>query len=373
MRLARDLGLLDGAGVDRGPGPRGHADDELCLVHDPRVRRRGPRGSAATAATTPPTCGTGWAPPTTRCSPGCTRRRPAWSGPRSPRCEAVWSGRSAHAVNLAGGLHHAMRDHASGFCVYNDAAAAIQWALDAGRRAGRVRRRRRAPRRRGRAGVLGRPAGADRLAARDRPRTLFPGTGFPDDVGGPAARGHGGQRRAAARHRRRRLAARLRRGRAAAAARVPARSCWSPSTAATATRWTRSPTSRSASTASAPRTPRCTRSRTSTPTGAGWRSAAAGTRTSRWCRAPGPTWSARSCTRPVAAAVRGARDAGGRTCGTTARTRRTAADDRRRRPAGTTVVGGPGRSATRTPSTEAIAATRRATFPLHGLDPFGVQ
>jgi acetoin utilization protein AcuC len=39
--------------------------------------------------------------------------------------EAVMSGRVDHALHLAGGLHHAFPDHASGFCVYNDAAAAI--------------------------------------------------------------------------------------------------------------------------------------------------------------------------------------------------------------------------------------------------------
>ena len=33
---------------------------------------------------------------------------------------AVHEGTAQHAVNLAGGLHHAMRDRASGFCVYND-------------------------------------------------------------------------------------------------------------------------------------------------------------------------------------------------------------------------------------------------------------
>ncbi|ODT98041.1 MAG: acetoin utilization protein AcuC [Pseudonocardia sp. SCN 72-86] len=36
------------------------------------------------------------------------------------------------AVNIAGGLHHAMRDRAAGFCVYNDCAVAIQWLLDQG-------------------------------------------------------------------------------------------------------------------------------------------------------------------------------------------------------------------------------------------------
>jgi acetoin utilization protein AcuC len=42
---------------------------------------------------------------------------------------AVWSGRADHAVNIAGGLHHAMRDRAAGFCVYNDAVVGIAWLL----------------------------------------------------------------------------------------------------------------------------------------------------------------------------------------------------------------------------------------------------
>ncbi|TBL78294.1 acetoin utilization protein AcuC [Paenibacillus thalictri] len=39
--------------------------------------------------------------------------------------EAVMSGRTDHALHLGGGLHHAMQSKGSGFCVYNDAAAAI--------------------------------------------------------------------------------------------------------------------------------------------------------------------------------------------------------------------------------------------------------
>jgi acetoin utilization protein AcuC len=45
---------------------------------------------------------------------------------------AVWSGDALHAVNVAGGHHHAMRGTASGFCVYNDLAVAIKWLLAAG-------------------------------------------------------------------------------------------------------------------------------------------------------------------------------------------------------------------------------------------------
>ena len=41
----------------------------------------------------------------------------------------VWSGESLHSVNIAGGLHHAMPDHASGFCIYNDVAVGITQLL----------------------------------------------------------------------------------------------------------------------------------------------------------------------------------------------------------------------------------------------------
>ena len=103
-------------------------------------------------------------------------------------CRQVWTGESAHSANIAGGLHHAMRDRASGFCIYNDIAVGIQWLLDQG--ADRV------------AYVdvdVHHGDGVERMFY-DDPRVLtvslhesgqllFPGTGFPDDVGGPGAEG----------------------------------------------------------------------------------------------------------------------------------------------------------------------------------------
>lgn len=46
--------------------------------------------------------------------------------------EAVWRGQARHAVNFAGGLHHAMPGRASGFCIYNDAALAVARLLELG-------------------------------------------------------------------------------------------------------------------------------------------------------------------------------------------------------------------------------------------------
>jgi hypothetical protein len=42
------------------------------------------------------------------------------------------SGWAQHGASIAGGLHHAMRGNASGFCVYNDPAVAIAWLLRQG-------------------------------------------------------------------------------------------------------------------------------------------------------------------------------------------------------------------------------------------------
>jgi acetoin utilization protein AcuC len=40
-------------------------------------------------------------------------------------CRLVMRGDAAHAMCITGGLHHALRSRASGFCVYNDAGVAI--------------------------------------------------------------------------------------------------------------------------------------------------------------------------------------------------------------------------------------------------------
>lgn len=47
---------------------------------------------------------------------------------------ALLEGRAVHAYSPAGGQHHAHRSQASGFCIYNDCAAAIAAAITAGRR-----------------------------------------------------------------------------------------------------------------------------------------------------------------------------------------------------------------------------------------------
>ncbi|MET3961408.1 acetoin utilization protein AcuC [Marmoricola sp. OAE513] len=100
----------------------------------------------------------------------------------------VWTGKAVHAANIAGGLHHAMPDAASGFCVYNDVAVAIQWLLDNGaRRIAYV-------------DVDVHHGDGVQKIFYDDPRVLtvslhetgqmlFPGTGYPVETGGPGAIG----------------------------------------------------------------------------------------------------------------------------------------------------------------------------------------
>ncbi|WP_031524049.1 acetoin utilization protein AcuC [Streptomyces sp. NRRL F-5123] len=103
--------------------------------------------------------------------------------------EAVWRGEAEHAVNFSGGLHHAMPGAASGFCVYNDAALAVARLLELG--AERV------------AYVDVDVHHGDGVQAafwddprvmtvslHEHPRTLFPHTsGWAEETGGPDAEG----------------------------------------------------------------------------------------------------------------------------------------------------------------------------------------
>ncbi|MDO5634095.1 MAG: acetoin utilization protein AcuC [Micrococcus sp.] len=102
--------------------------------------------------------------------------------------DAVWSGTVKRAVNFAGGMHHAARAAASGFCIYNDCALAIQRLLDSG--AQRVAY----------IDVDAHHGDGTQSIFYDDPRvltislhetgySLFPGTGFPTESGGPGAEG----------------------------------------------------------------------------------------------------------------------------------------------------------------------------------------
>jgi acetoin utilization protein AcuC len=184
-RLVRDLGLLSQAGV-QVVGAEPVTDELLHTVHDPEFV------AAVKAASEHPFTldearGLG------------TDDVPVFAGMHEASARivagtvdvarAVWSGEAAHGVNFTGGMHHAMPGRASGFCVYNDTAVAIQAVLDAG--AERV------------AYVdidVHHGDGVERIfwddprvmtiSLHETGRVLFPGTGYPNDIGGPRAEGN---------------------------------------------------------------------------------------------------------------------------------------------------------------------------------------
>ena len=216
-RLARALGVLDHVDVI-SPGV---ADDHLlATVHDPAYV------AAVKAASADP------ARADARRGLG-TEDDPAFAGMH----EALGPHRPGHRRRLPAGVGAARPSTASttaaacttrcaptprGFCIYNDIAVGIQWLLDHG--AEQV------------AYVdidVHHGDGVERIFWND-PRVLtvsvhesgqhlFPGTGWPGDVGGPRRARQRRQRRPAARDDRRVLAAGHRRGRAAARAGLRAR------------------------------------------------------------------------------------------------------------------------------------------------------
>jgi acetoin utilization protein AcuC len=183
MRLVRALGLLDAPGVEVVETTPA-SDDVLARVHDPAyvaaVRAASERGVES------PTLGLG------------TEDDPIFPGMHEAAARilagsyeaagAVWSGRATHAVNIAGGMHHAQRGAASGFCIYNDAVAAVRRLLDDG--AERVAY----------VDLDAHHGDGVEQAFWDDPRvltlsvhqsgaTLFPGTGHATDTGGAGAAG----------------------------------------------------------------------------------------------------------------------------------------------------------------------------------------
>jgi acetoin utilization protein AcuC len=56
---------------------------------------------------------------------GCYEASALATGASLTAIDSVMSGKVAHAINIAGGLHHAHPDRASGFCIFNDPAISI--------------------------------------------------------------------------------------------------------------------------------------------------------------------------------------------------------------------------------------------------------
>jgi acetoin utilization protein AcuC len=101
--------------------------------------------------------------------------------------QAIESGAALHVFSPSGGLHHAHRDRASGFCTYNDAAIACQWLKDQGHRVAYVDVD--VHHGDGVEGIFQADPDVLTISLHESGRYLFPGTGYPDDAGAGAGRG----------------------------------------------------------------------------------------------------------------------------------------------------------------------------------------
>ena len=182
MALARELGVLSRPGV-RMITPRPAGDADLTRVH-----RADYLDAVRLAPIDPFFTGWGLNTPDNPVFEGMHDASARICGATIAAAEAVWHGSARRAVNVSGGLHHAMPARAAGFCVYNDPAVAIAWLLDRGARRiayidvdvhhgdGVQAAFYHDPR------VL-------TVSLHETPLALFPGTGFPDETGGPGAEG----------------------------------------------------------------------------------------------------------------------------------------------------------------------------------------
>jgi acetoin utilization protein AcuC len=179
VALARAFGVLAQPGVSvAAPVPA--SNTQLELVHDTRYITAVRTGAADAAF--------GLGTPDNPVFTGMHEASALVAGATLAAAAAVWRSQAQHAVSVAGGLHHAMRGMASGFCVYNDPALAIRWLLEQGaekiayvdvdvHHGDGVE-----------AAFYGDPRVLT-ISLHEHPMTLFPGTGLPVDNGGPGAEG----------------------------------------------------------------------------------------------------------------------------------------------------------------------------------------
>lgn len=116
-QLVRDEDILS---------PRQATDAELELVHDPRyiqfVRDQGHQSEVLPLAAS-----YGLGTEDVPCFPNMHEASSLIVGGTLQAVDVVMNGQADHAFNPAGGLHHAFRGRASGFCIYNDCSVAIAY------------------------------------------------------------------------------------------------------------------------------------------------------------------------------------------------------------------------------------------------------
>ena len=124
MRLATELGVMEGI---EPTVPEPAPDEEIQRIHVPSFL-----SAVKSAPETPFGIGHGLGTDDNPIFFGMHEASALICGGSLAAAREIAEGRAERAVNIAGGLHHAMADRAAGFCVYNDCAVAISWLLDHG-------------------------------------------------------------------------------------------------------------------------------------------------------------------------------------------------------------------------------------------------
>lgn len=116
--LMKAVGLLDAENVKTVP-PREATREDLLLFHDDEyiglVKRMSEVGSGFLDMGDTPVF------------KGCYEASALGTGASLTAVDLVMSGKVTYAMNIAGGLHHAHPDRASGFCIFNDPAISIAY------------------------------------------------------------------------------------------------------------------------------------------------------------------------------------------------------------------------------------------------------
>lgn len=129
-RFGPGIELLRAVGAEPGLAPEPASDDDLLRVHTAAYVAAVRRFSADPFRDPEAGIGPGDDPPFA----GMHEAAAAVAGGSMRAMEAILRGDVEHAFHPGGGLHHAMPDRASGFCIYNDPALAIAVARTAGLR-----------------------------------------------------------------------------------------------------------------------------------------------------------------------------------------------------------------------------------------------
>ncbi|QFF99726.1 acetoin utilization protein AcuC [Psychrobacillus glaciei] len=121
--LLRELNALSSLDI---VAPRTATDEELSLAHDPHYIEIVKKASLETTETSIyESYGIGTED--TPIFPHMHDASASLVGGTLTAVDYVMEGKSSHALNLGGGLHHGFKGRASGFCVYNDSSVAIKY------------------------------------------------------------------------------------------------------------------------------------------------------------------------------------------------------------------------------------------------------